>query len=216
MFRIIILDFDGVILESVDVKTRAFRSLFSFSSQHVDEIVRFHIENGGMSRFDKFRHIFKNILHEDLSEEKFEYLSQRFSSLVEDAVLIAPFVKGALRFLEATAPRYPLYIVSATPADELKRIVRGRGILRFFAGVHGSPKTKADQIRGIVSQNQLSCRDVLFVGDAINDLRAARECGIGFVGRIRPGDPDIFAGHEGVVHTISDLDDLALYLEHRQ
>ena len=53
----IILDFDGVILESVSVKTEAFRTLFSFVPKHVDEIVQFHIDNGGMSRFDKFRYI---------------------------------------------------------------------------------------------------------------------------------------------------------------
>ena len=216
MISTIILDFDGVILESVDVKTRAFRSLFSFSPQHVDEIVRFHIDNGGMSRFDKFRHIFKNILHEELSEEKFAYLSRSFSTLVEDAVLIAPFVEGAVRFLDAAAPRYPLYIVSATPEDELKRIVKNKGLSSYFIGVFGSPGRKADHIRKILAQNQIEPADTIFVGDAINDLRAAQECSVPFIGRIPPGSPDIFTGHESVVHTIADLDDLALYLEHRQ
>lgn len=43
---LIILDFDGVILESVEVKTEAFRRLFSFAPGHVEEIVNFHRENG--------------------------------------------------------------------------------------------------------------------------------------------------------------------------
>jgi beta-phosphoglucomutase-like phosphatase (HAD superfamily) len=68
----IILDFDGVILESVSIKTEAFRSLFSFAPEHVDRIVQFHKDNGGMSRFDKFWHIYNTILHDDLSEQQFD------------------------------------------------------------------------------------------------------------------------------------------------
>lgn len=213
MVRIIILDFDGVILESVDVKTRAFRSLFSFAPEHVEDIVRFHIENGGMSRFDKFRHIFKNILHEDLSDEMFRNLSDRFSALVEDAVVLAPFVEGAIRFLDAAALRYRLYIVSATPQDELRRIVKNKGIAHYFTGVFGAPEKKAGHIRSIIAQNHSKPGEALFVGDAINDLRAAQECGVPFIGRIQPGSPDIFTGHDGVRHTIVDLDDLTLFLE---
>ena len=46
MIKAIILDFDGVILESVSVKTEAFRKLFSNKPDYVDEIVEFHIKNG--------------------------------------------------------------------------------------------------------------------------------------------------------------------------
>ena len=51
----IFFDFDGVILESVEVKGWAFGRLFENHPEHVDEIVAFHHANGGMSRFDKFR-----------------------------------------------------------------------------------------------------------------------------------------------------------------
>ena len=60
--KAIIFDFDGVIAESVDVKTEAFKELFKAYPDKVKAIADFHIDNGGMSRFDKFRHIYKNIL----------------------------------------------------------------------------------------------------------------------------------------------------------
>ncbi|MCK8519384.1 HAD family hydrolase [Methanoculleus sp. 7T] len=62
----VILDFDGVIVESIPLKTVAFRKIFSFAPEHLDEIIAFHLENGGMSRYDKFRYIYANILNEDL------------------------------------------------------------------------------------------------------------------------------------------------------
>jgi len=52
----------GVILESVDIKGWAFGGLFEAYPEYVDEIVIFHHANRGMSRFDKFRYIYKNIL----------------------------------------------------------------------------------------------------------------------------------------------------------
>jgi beta-phosphoglucomutase len=65
MLATLILDFDGVIVESIPLKTVAFSKIFSFAPpKHLDEIIAFHLENGGMSRYDKFRHIYANILHE--------------------------------------------------------------------------------------------------------------------------------------------------------
>jgi beta-phosphoglucomutase len=211
--KTVILDFDGVILESVSVKTEAFRSLFSFAPDHMDEIVQFHIENGGMSRFDKFRHIYTTILKEDPPQDKFDALSCRFSELVEEAVANTSFVNGAPEFLEFASKRFSLYIVSATPEDELKRIVARIGIEGFFQGICGSPLKKKVHIERIVQENNLNRRDVLFVGDAANDWEAAQQCGIRFIGRTMCGDPDRFANLPGVETKITDLWDLKNYLE---
>jgi len=57
----VFFDFDGVILESVDIKGWAFGKLFEKQHpEHVDEIVAFHHANNGMSRFEKFRNFYKN------------------------------------------------------------------------------------------------------------------------------------------------------------
>lgn len=208
MIRAVLLDFDGVILESVSVKTETFRSLFAFVPDHVDEIVQFHIDNGGMSRFEKFRLIYANILHQDLTRDLFNQLSDRFSDLVEEKVTAAPFVDGALTFIEQQAALRPLFIISATPEEELQRIVKNRGLDRFFTGVCGAPAKKADHIRRIMKEESLAPHEVVFVGDAVNDWDAARECGIRFIGRIKPGDPDRFSGLPGIECIISGFSEL--------
>ena len=117
MISTIILDFDGVILESVSVKTEAFRELFSSEPDHVEEIVQFHIENGGMSRFDKIRYIYSHILRKELTEIQFHHLSASFADLVLEKVIQSPFVPGAKEFLQNNYTKVPLYVVSATPED---------------------------------------------------------------------------------------------------
>lgn len=213
MIRAIILDFDGVILESVSVKTDAFRTMFSVFPEHVDRIVQFHLDNGGMSRFDKFRNIYTNILHRDLSESDFNRLSSRFSDLVEVAVATAPFVDGAPEFLEKMSRRCNLFIVSATPEEELVRIVNTRGIANFFSKVSGAPVKKTDNIRRILNENRIPTYNTVFIGDAVNDWDAAQKTGVRFIGRVASGDTDRFEGKTGVEKKVTNLFELAEYLE---
>jgi phosphoglycolate phosphatase-like HAD superfamily hydrolase len=211
--RIIILDFDGVILESVSVKTEAFRRLFSFAPEHVDEITRFHLENGGMSRYDKFRYIYRNILRENLSNKKFGRLSEQFALLVKDAVIRIPFVSGAEAFLRQFYRKAPLYIVSATPQEELEEIVRKRGLSKYFSGIFGSPVPKTEHLTAIVTNIGADPKSVVFIGDAMNDCKAAEKAGVRFIGRIPPDNANPFAGCPAVERTVRDLYELAVCLE---
>lgn len=209
----IILDFDGVILESVSVKTEAFRKLFSRVPEHVDEIVQFHRDNGGMSRYDKFRYIYKNILNEELTPQKFEELSEKFAAIVSKEVIKVPFVPGAHEFLEICHSKIPLYIVSATPEEELTQIIQNRRLSHYFKKVFGAPRKKTECITEIVTLTGSPPGSVIYVGDAKNDFDAARAAGIRFIGRVKEGDENRFAGLTGVETVISDLHELTRYIE---
>jgi phosphoglycolate phosphatase-like HAD superfamily hydrolase len=213
MINAIILDFDGVILESVEVKTAAFRKLFSFVPQHIDEIVQFHIDNGGMSRFDKFRYIYENILNEELTQSKFDELSHNFSEIVFEQVIKTPFVPGAQEFLEKYHMTIPLHVVSATPEEELQQIVKSRGLSHYFRKVFGAPRKKSECIREILEFSGVSPDSMIFVGDAKNDFEAARVTGVRFLGRIKMGDKNRFLGLTCVEAIVMDLFELARYIE---
>jgi len=211
-FPIIILDFDGVILESVDVKTQAFKDLFSFTPQHVDEIVKFHVKNGGMSRFDKFRYFYKNILKEPLSNEQYDFLCNRFSEQVFEGVLKSTFVPGADNFLKYFSTKTYLFVASATPASELIEIIRQRDLLDYFKAIYGAPRTKQECIEEILINMNCPKENAIFVGDALNDYKAARKSGVRFVGRVKSGDTNIYKELNGVEIVVSDMDELRTYL----
>ena len=67
----IILDFDGIILESVEVKTWVFKKLFEQYPDQLPLVLRYHMENGGVSRYVKFRHIYRSILKRPLTKSLF-------------------------------------------------------------------------------------------------------------------------------------------------
>lgn len=216
MILSIILDFDGVILESVSVKTEAFRQIFSFAPEHVDKIIQYHKENGGMSRYDKFRYIYKNILKGDLTQSKFDELSEKFAAIVFQEVIKAPFVPGAQEFLEKYHRTIPLYVVSATPEEELRQIIQKRWMAHYFREVYGAPRKKQECIKEILNITRISPDSVIFVGDAKNDLEAARIAGVPFIGRVKTGDEDHFKGLVGVEAEISNLHELSQYIEVHQ
>ncbi|MBQ4415163.1 MAG: HAD family hydrolase [Methanomicrobium sp.] len=210
-YDVIMLDFDGVILESVSVKTETFRKLFADKTDYVDIIVNFHIQNGGMSRFDKFRYIYSEILHEELTETRFNSLCDNFAKYVYEGVINSPFVKCADKFIEKCyRDKIPLYLVSATPEEELIQITKDIGIYDKFNHVYGSPMTKADCITQILQENNITQNPhkALFFGDAINDYKAANKTGISFAGRVPEGNLNIFEGLDGVVGIISDFSSL--------
>ena len=50
MIRGIAFDFDGVLVESVDVKTRAYARMFEeYGADIVSKVVDYHMGNGGVS-----------------------------------------------------------------------------------------------------------------------------------------------------------------------
>jgi HAD superfamily hydrolase (TIGR01549 family) len=183
MIRAVVLDFDGVILDSVGIKTKAFARLFEDKGPAVvQQVVDYHLANGGMSRFRKFAHIYTNILGEALSETESQRIGEHFSSLVFDEVVKAEWVPGARDFLKENYGRYALFVASGTPQEELERIIQLRKIDKMFAGVFGSPATKEEIIRCVLVEHRLKNSEVVFIGDAMTDFCAAGTSKVNFVG----------------------------------
>lgn len=202
MIRAAVFDFDGVIAESTKIKTEAFRRLFDGDERAVE----YHEANMGISRYDKFRHITTEILGRPYTPEDERRLGGRFSELVMDEVVRCPLVPGARELLERLAGELPLFVASATPEEEVRRIVELRDLTPLFAGVHGTPLTKGEILRRVVSERHLQPTEVVMVGDATSDLQGAREARVRFVGRVPDGGPNPFA--EEPVPVVSDLSEL--------
>jgi HAD superfamily hydrolase (TIGR01549 family) len=216
MICVLILDFDGVIAESLPVKTEAFRRLFAFAPAHVPAIIEFHRANGGLNRFEKIRYVYKNILKEALTEERFAELSRMYAALVVDGVIHSPFVTGAEEFFAEFCATIPLYISSATPEEEMRHIIRARKIDHCFRAVYGAPRPKEEAIRDILVREHAHPGTVVFVGDAVNDLRAARAAGVRFIGRLLADEPDRLSGLPGVEAVVRDLRELADVVRERR
>jgi phosphoglycolate phosphatase-like HAD superfamily hydrolase len=208
MIRAIAFDFDGVLAESVDVKTCAYVSLFEKYGQNIiSQVVDYHMRNGGVSRFVKLRTIYDKILKKPLSEDKFKSLSEQFSSIVVDEVVAAPWVSGAKDFLIRNQSRYIFFVISGTPEDELKGIVHRRKMDHFFDSVRGAPKDKVSLLKEVMIEYHLKPEEILFVGDAETDWCAARETGVPFILRCTSNKESSISGYAGPrLSSLNELD----------
>jgi phosphoglycolate phosphatase-like HAD superfamily hydrolase len=186
-FKAVVFDFDGVIIESGDIKTEAFLELFADHPEHIAAIRKHHLANLGVSRFKKFAWIYTNLFGKDLEDGEKIRLGDRFSAIVFQKVCEAPFVAGAREALEALAKAgVPLAVASGTPQDELDRIVDARGLRQLFVEVHGSPTEKPTAIKSVMDRYQLAREHVLFIGDGTTDHEAATKAGVNFLARRTP------------------------------
>ena len=179
---IYIFDFDGVLVDSVKIKTQSFALIYKiYGKEVVNKVINHHIENGGMSRFDKFKFYHKNFLNIDLNKNDLEILNLKFSALVKNKVINAPEIPGATKYLFELNKNKRVYVNSATPENELLEIINQRRWSNYFIDILGSPKTKTENIQFIVDQEKLDLKKFVFFGDAINDYKAAKNIGIDFV-----------------------------------
>lgn len=206
-WQAIIFDFDGVVVESGDIKTQAFGNLYrTYGETVMTAVMQYHSANGGMSRYQKFHYFQQHLLKKPpLTPDEEQLLDQRFSELVVEAVIASETVPGAAELIRKEATRIPLFIASGTPEAELKTIVMRRGLAPYFTAVRGSPTPKQMLIADILSSHALSPERVLMIGDALIDYESAQMNKIAFLGRVRPGDDNPFPAE---VNTLPDLSPL--------
>ena len=143
----IIFDYDGVISESIKVKSDAFAKLYSKYNQNIiDKIVCHHNEHGGMSRFKKIKYYHNNFLNQDISKKNIDLLAEKFSRIVVKDVIQSPYVNGVIDFIKKNTKRYKLFISTGTPQNEINKILSIQGLNIFFDSIYGSPDSKIQHI----------------------------------------------------------------------
>jgi beta-phosphoglucomutase-like phosphatase (HAD superfamily) len=201
-------DFDGVLADSVEVKTRAFAKLFEpHGPENVERVVDHHRRHGGMTRVDKFRHYYREYLGTTLNDKEMADLCRRFAALVVDEVVAAPEILGAEEFLRRWSSRVDCFVISATPEEEIREIVRRRNMTGYFKGVFGASVDKKTNLQNLLNKYGLNPLKCCFFGDAESDYQAARACGTHFIGIAPDAGATLLQLHPGISWT-KDFRDL--------
>lgn len=194
-YQAVFFDFDGVILDSVHVKTEAFASMFrEYGPEIENAVVDYHLANGGVSRFKKFEYYYEHLLNKPIDRKTLEALGQQFNQLVLDKILQAEFIPGALETLkELKKLSIPAFVVSGTPDEEIEMVVRKRKLSPYFLEAHGSPRTKQKILSDLIGRYHFDSSQCLFIGDAMTDYEASKTVGTNFLG-IAPNKSPFPAG----------------------
>ena len=181
--RVIILDFDGTIVESNHIKDNAFDKIFSDWPTYKKTMMKWHLASNTIDRREKFRYFVEEVLNMPENDKLINKLTDRFSILTKKLIIDCTIVEGAKECLEYIQKRVMVYLISATPQFELNEIIEERGLGLYFIEVYGAPINKLKILKKIMMVEKASADKILFIGDSPEDQLAAESLAIHFIGR---------------------------------
>ena len=183
---LIFWDFDGVVKDSLDIKSLAFENLFLPFGPEIARRVRNHHErNGGVSRFEKIP-LYLKWAGQPKCPLQVKEFCDRFSNSVQQGVIDAPWVPGVREYLLENYTKQHFVLVTATPQEEIEQILDALYISHCFREVYGAPTNKAIAIAAVLDQQKCPPIRSLMIGDAETDRQAALFNSVPFLLRRTP------------------------------
>lgn len=184
MIKNILFDFDGVILDSMHVREVGFREIFkAYQNDIIDELVHYHNDNGGLSRFVKIRYFFETLLGIPVSDDEVDKYATEFSQIMcRELVKESYQITETVNFIKNNYNKYRLFIVSGSEQNELRYLCSKQGIDTYFINILGSPTEKSELVRTLIQEEGCTEIDTILIGDSRNDYDAAVKNKIPFYG----------------------------------
>ena len=174
-------DFDGVIKDSVEVKSKAFFKLFeNFGYDLALKVRNHHDDNGGLSRFEKLP-IYLRWAGKEPTEKLINDYCSKFSLIVKQDVIESMWVPGVLDFIRENNNFFKYFLITATPQDEIEEIIIELNLMHYFVDIFGAPTNKEEAIKKILRQYSIPPNSSIMIGDSRSDFYAANSNSVPFI-----------------------------------
>lgn len=180
-YQNILFDCDGVLLDSNKVKTAAFFQVAkTYGDKAARKLIQHHLENGGVSRYLKFKYLLTEIVGIEATENKIEQLLDKFSEEVEKGLAACETVPN-LKILRDVCNRSGWAVISGGEQKELRRKLQTLSLTNLFdMGIYGSPHTKEEIVEKYL-QPKIANSPTLYIGDSRYDYEIAARYGFDFL-----------------------------------
>jgi len=170
-FKLVVWDFDGTLADSLPAAVGIFNRL-------APELGFRPVEDVSAARSLTTRQFLRQ---HGIPFWRLPRLVRRFrteAAAEADRLKMVPGLAAALAGLHGSGVR--LGVLSSNHEDNIRRCLRANGAEEFFAFVVGYPKLfgKAKALRRIVRAERVARAEVLYVGDEVRDVEAARKAGV--------------------------------------
>ena len=217
MLRAIVFDFDGVIANSEPLHFRAFRDVLASRSLDLterdyyarylgyDDVGAFHAIASDRGR------AFSGAELLALVAEK----AERMEALERDTSVLFP---GAADTIRRAAAEVPLAIASGALGAEIRRVLDGADLARYFVAVVAAEDTRASKpapdpyqravalLAEAMRDPELPASDCVAIEDSHWGIASARAAGLRTVGVTTSYKAAELAGADLVIGSIGDLD----------
>ena len=183
-YKYLIFDCDGVILNSNNIKTEAFGEVVAyFGDKASKSLINFHLERGGISRYEKFKYFVEVIalkLNLNLKHISLDDLINRYSSIVKKKLEKCEINTDIINYKKISKAKW--FIVSGSDQKELREIFSKRKICEIFdGGIYGSPLNKEDIFYNLLQKNKINKSESLYIGDSEYDHISSAKFELDFI-----------------------------------
>lgn len=170
-FKLVVWDFDGTLADSLPSAVTVFNRI-------APEMGLRPIEDLSAARSTPTRQLLKQ---HGISLWRLPRLVRKFQAAAAEEAGRLGLVAGvpeALHALAAAGVR--LGVLSSNREDNIRRCLRANGVEQHFAFVVGYPRLfgKGKALRRIIRAERVDRADVLYVGDELRDVEAAKKVGV--------------------------------------
>lgn len=161
--KVVILDFDGVLLDSKKFHYQAIQQ-FSGACLSEEDFARMHDGNF-------FGHTVPTLQNVDWNGYRdFVFLEQVKCSLQDEC----------RRFLESVSRKFPLFIVTSGGQRNISMLLENNGVRALFQEILGfeAGLAKAEKFGSILLRHALRAEEVIFITDTLGDILEAHDVGI--------------------------------------
>ena len=179
--QLVFWDFDGIIKDSLMVKSAGYEKLFlQFGEDVVKRVKKHHNAHGGISRYEKIP-LYLSWAGEPANSIQVQEFCDRFSNLVQQAVIDSPWVPGVCEYLSSHYADQCFVLITGTPQKEIEEILHALNITRYFRNVYGAPKAKTIMVKDVLERLSCPFEQALVIGDSGTDLEAAKNNNVAFL-----------------------------------
>jgi len=209
--KAVVLDCDGVILDSNHAYEKLYEKLFR----------KYGINKKPKEIYSHFGESPMHILHvifpgRDVKNIFIDYKCQLKDPVFNKKIKINKGAKNAIKKLSRT---YKIVVASGALRFRLLRSLRKFGLMKYFEFVMGSDEVKnakphPEMLLKIIKKLRVKKNHVIFVGDAPNDLKAAKRASIKFAAVLSGVLDKKTAKRMKADYIISDITKLENLLKH--
>jgi phosphoglycolate phosphatase-like HAD superfamily hydrolase len=183
-YKVLLWDFDGVLMDSMPIRDRGFEIvLANYPVADLERLLQYHRQNGGLSRYVKFRYFFEVIRKEPVADNQIQELATQFSAVMRrELVNERLLIRNSVEFVKREQTNFTMHVVSGSDQEELRYLCTTLKLDGYFRSIHGSPKSKKDWVAELLHLHNYDKSQTLLIGDSRNDWEAAEHGGIDFMG----------------------------------
>jgi phosphoglycolate phosphatase-like HAD superfamily hydrolase len=174
-------DCDGVILDSNQLKTDVFHELaLPYGKDAAKQLVKYHLENGGISRFEKLTYFFNIILQKEDGQDDVKEALKQFGLRTKQKLVESTTTPGFNKFVKSITGKSDCYIVSGGLQSELHEVFKEKDLDKYFVKILGSPMSKEQIFNGLIRTGEFK-QPSIYIGDSRYDHQVAHQFNLDFI-----------------------------------